>query len=304
MAQRPTRSLLPILTTNISVYFQFSKQSSSDIPERIRDKFSFRELDDTTNSSSNSNWSPEEQSIIDQARANGTYLLAPNGRPTNLTPRQWVQVRTKAFKEWFGDWQKAARIEKLRNSTPINIVFDNQYDLNRDSAKQWMKDNIRGEYTNKDTGETIQISRVGINEVTSHGERDIAHLQSISAIPQLIEDSIFIEEIANTKGHDKYDSYRYYVCGAKINGEDYTIKVVIGVKGDSKYYDHRLTQIEKGILIDNLNGLSNSVAENQNASYSMGKDSKLLSILQTNASKIVDRNSQRYNCRVRQEKHQ
>lgn len=265
---------------------------SSDIPERIRDKFSFRELDYTTNSSSNSNWSPEEQSIIDQARDNGTYLLAPNGRPTNLTPRQWVQVRTKAFKQWFGDWQKAARIEKLRNSTPINIVFDNQYDLNRDSAKQWMKDNIRGEYTNKDTGETIQISRVGINEVTSHGTKDDAHLISITAIPQLIENAIFVDEQPNEKANDKYDSYRYYVCGAKINGEDYTIKVVIGVKGDSKYYDHRLTQIEKGILIDNLNGLSNSVAENQNASYSMGKDSKLLSILQTNASKIVDENGE------------
>ncbi len=236
--------------------------------------------------------SPEEQSIIDNAKTNGTYLLAPNGRPTNLSPRQWVQVRTRAFKEWFGDWLKQARVNKLKASKPINIVFNNQYDLNRDSAKQWMKDNIRGEYTNKDTGETIQISRVGINEVTSHGTKDDAHLISITAIPQLIEDSIFIEEIPNEKGNDKYDSYRYYVCGAKINGDDYTIKVVIGVKGDSKYYDHRLTQIEKGILIDNLNGLSNSVAENQNASNSMGKDSKLLSILQTNASKIVDENGE------------
>ncbi len=265
----------------------------------------FRTVDDTTTSPlagrdappvreeiSMGSVSPEEQDIIDNAKANGTYLLAPNGRPTNLTPRQWVQVRTQAFKQWFGDWLKAARINKLRNSTPINITFNNQYNLNRDSAKQWMKDNIRGEYTNKDTGETIQISRVGINEVTSHGTKDNAHLASITAIPQLIEDSIFIEEIPNEKGNNKYDSYRYYVCGAKINGEDYTIKVVIGVKGDSKYYDHRLTQMEKGILIDNLNGLSNSVAENQNASYSMGKDTKLHAILQTNASKIVDENGE------------
>lgn len=252
----------------------------------------FRFTDDTTIRSNSSEWSDEEQSIIDNAKANGTYLLAPNGRPTNLSPRQWVQVRTRAFKEWFGDWLKQARVNKLKASKPINIVFNNQYDLNRDSAKQWMKDNIRGEYTNKDTGETIQISRVGINEVTSHGTKDDAHLISITAIPQLIEDSIFIEEIPNEKGNDKYDSYRYYVCGAKINGDDYTIKAVIGVKGDSKYYDHRLTQIEKGILIDNLNGLSNSVAENQNASNSMGKDSKLLSILQTNASKIIDENGE------------
>ena len=284
------------------------KEGEKKIPKNISDRFSFRELDDETFSApasdsaigevpqgkgvNESSITPEEQDIIDRAQANGTYLLAPNGQPTNLTPRQWAQVRTEAFKRWFGDWEKQTRINKLRNSTPINIVFDNQYDLNRDSAKQWMKDNIRGEYTNKDTGETIQISKVGANKVTSHGEKDIAHLQSIVAIPQLIENAIFIDEQQNEKGNDKYDSYRYYVCGAKINGEDYTIKIVIGVKGDSKYYDHRLTQIEKGILIDNLNVMANHVAENQNASYSMGKDSKLLSILQTNASKIVDENGE------------
>ena len=32
-------------------------------------------------------------------------LLAPNGKPSNLTERQYAQVRTKAFKEWFGDWE-------------------------------------------------------------------------------------------------------------------------------------------------------------------------------------------------------
>ncbi|MFT0577762.1 ADP-ribosyltransferase-containing protein [Bacteroides thetaiotaomicron] len=51
------------------------------------------------------NYIQEEQSIIDQAKANGTYLKAPNGEDTNLTPEQWVQVRTVAFKEWFGDWE-------------------------------------------------------------------------------------------------------------------------------------------------------------------------------------------------------
>lgn len=33
------------------------------------------------------------------------YLKAPNGKDTNLTKRQWLTVRTKAFKNWFGDWE-------------------------------------------------------------------------------------------------------------------------------------------------------------------------------------------------------
>lgn len=46
----------------------------------------------------------EEESIIEHAKANGTYLKAPNGKPTELNEKQWVQVRTQAFKNWFGDW--------------------------------------------------------------------------------------------------------------------------------------------------------------------------------------------------------
>ena len=58
----------------------------------------------------------EIASIKQQAIANGTFMKAPNGKPTNLTERQWLQVRTKAFKDWFGDWEKYA---KLRNATVI-----------------------------------------------------------------------------------------------------------------------------------------------------------------------------------------
>jgi hypothetical protein len=34
----------------------------------------------------------------------GEVLLAPNGKPSNLTPEQYRLVRTTAFKKWFGDW--------------------------------------------------------------------------------------------------------------------------------------------------------------------------------------------------------
>jgi hypothetical protein len=32
-------------------------------------------------------------------------LIAPNGKPSNLTHQQWNLVRTPAFKSWFGDWE-------------------------------------------------------------------------------------------------------------------------------------------------------------------------------------------------------
>ena len=33
------------------------------------------------------------------------YMKAPNGRPSRLDERQWIQVRSEAFKDWFGDWE-------------------------------------------------------------------------------------------------------------------------------------------------------------------------------------------------------
>lgn len=229
----------------------------------------------------------EEEEIKAKALADGTYMKAPNGADTHLTEKQWLQVRTRAFMDWFGDWIKGPRLEKLRNSEPIEVSFNNEYELNRDSAKAWALENLRGDYTNADTGEVINVYSEGINKVTSHGEREVEHLKSLIAIPKMIEKSIFIEELANEKGNDKYDTYRYYVCGLNIDGVEYTAKVVIGVKNGERYYDHRLTQIEKGRLIDSLNPMANRVAENQ-ASKIDGKDTKLFSILQTNSKKNAD----------------
>jgi hypothetical protein len=205
------------------------------------------------------------------------------------TFRSWANkdgARVKAFSQYrdisANVEEKKKRIEKLRNSKPVEISgeeYKGKYELNPKSAKEYIKNNLRGTYTNKDTGETIDVSRVGMDKVTSHGEKDEAHLKSIAAIPQLIEDSIFIDELQNEKGNDKYDSYRYYVSGLKIGSEDYTAKIVVGVKEGKKYYDHELTSIEKGKLIDDLNLIAKQVA-NQSVSYSGIKDTKLLSILQ------------------------
>ena len=148
------------------------------------------------------NTADETSDIKARSIADGTFMKAPNGKDTNLTERQWLQVRTKAFKRWFGDWEKAARIEKLKKTKPIEITgeeYKGKYELNRDSAKAYIKDSLRGEYTNKDTGDTILLAKDGAQKVTSHSMGNEAHLKSIAVIPELIEKSIFIDELPNEK---------------------------------------------------------------------------------------------------------
>lgn len=243
----------------------------------------------------------EERQIIETAKEGGTYMKAPNGEPTNLNEKQWAQVRTKAFKSWFGDWEKAARIEKLRKSEPVEITgneYKGKYELNRDSAKAWIKDNLRGEYTIADTGEKIAIGRKGINKVTSHSMGNEAHLKSLIAVPKMLEQSVFITEEKADKLNAQYPTYRYYVVGLNIAGVDYTAKLTIGVdENGNKYYDHALTEIEKGKLLDQINGQAvdngfMSTGAEPNPSVTDSKDTKLVSILQTNSSKFVDENGE------------
>ena len=47
----------------------------------------------------------EIAAIKEKSIADGTFKKSPNGKPTNLSEEQWLTVRTKAFKNWFGDWE-------------------------------------------------------------------------------------------------------------------------------------------------------------------------------------------------------
>ena len=47
----------------------------------------------------------EMEKIVADAKANGTYMTAPNGEKTKLDAEQWATVRTTNFKNWFGDWE-------------------------------------------------------------------------------------------------------------------------------------------------------------------------------------------------------
>lgn len=68
------------------------------------------------------------QAILDKApRDSKGRLLAPNGKPSNLPERLYAQVRTKEFKDWFGDWQndpKNASKVVDENGEPL-VVYHN-----------------------------------------------------------------------------------------------------------------------------------------------------------------------------------
>ena len=67
----------------------------------------------------------ERKSIVEKAKADGTYLKAPNGNDTNLNEEQWVNVRTDRFKNWFGDWEAEAILNQISNPNTANEFINN-----------------------------------------------------------------------------------------------------------------------------------------------------------------------------------
>ena len=60
-------------------------------------------------------------------------LVAPNGRPSNLTPEQYKLVRIPEFKAWFGDWENdPANASKVvdENGEPLVVYHGTNSDFN------------------------------------------------------------------------------------------------------------------------------------------------------------------------------
>jgi hypothetical protein len=66
-------------------------------------------------------------------------LLAPNGKPSNLTPEQYKLVRTPEFKAWFGDWENSPETASKvvdENGEPLVVWRGESKDFNKFDYKK------------------------------------------------------------------------------------------------------------------------------------------------------------------------
>lgn len=77
--------------------------------------------------------------VAQYTNADGTkipdWMKAPNGKPTNLTERQWTHVRFGGFKAWFGDWEGVATLRKLREAKQA-YVKEQQIDISEKKIQE------------------------------------------------------------------------------------------------------------------------------------------------------------------------
>ena len=141
----------------------------------------------------------ELEDIKSKAVTDGTFMKAPNGNSTNLTERQWLQVRTKAFKDWFGDWENdPANASKVvdENGEPLVV-----YHGSRESFNTFRLDT-------KNRGSLTDIIKKGIyfsNERIAKQYASSKELEDFLKLQEYEEGGYDFEEIVEAFGFNPRD---------------------------------------------------------------------------------------------------
>lgn len=106
-----------------------------------------------------------ERGRIDEAT--GAFKLAPNGEQSNLSKKQYIEARTKKFKDWFGgDWEKKPK------------DFKNKLDANGEPLEKYVEG-----YLNRPKKPTMPKKRKGEDEATFF-ERKMLYSQALEDWPK------------------------------------------------------------------------------------------------------------------------
>ena len=90
--------------------------------------------------------------IILNAKKNGTLFKEPNGKDTKLSHVQWIMVRTKNFRNWFGDWYRLETLREKSKSGGLTAKEQGEWldeddeDDKRQSCKKTKKRNPHSEF--------------------------------------------------------------------------------------------------------------------------------------------------------------
>lgn len=126
----------------------------------------------------------------------GAYEKAREAGRTKLSYRQWVQVRTPAFKRWFGDWEALRAQQRLDAMEPVNVRVPNEWrDLPADELRQRVRQALEdlrasGEPLHHPEIGDVALSQSGVKKSLS-SSADPAKLLLLGDLRKAFEASIF-----------------------------------------------------------------------------------------------------------------
>lgn len=134
MINRMVMAIRSWLKNTLGISMKMNAQDVLALAERMveaRTQPPLNNIQSPINSFEGVNAPQEEIAAVrkDQAK---TLRQAPNGKPSKLNDQQWLQVRTPAFKQWFGDWENdPANASKIldENGEPLVLYHGTKSDF-------------------------------------------------------------------------------------------------------------------------------------------------------------------------------
>ena len=178
----------------------------------------------------------ELNAIRTEAQANGTYLKAPNGQPSNLEASAWELVRTKRFKNWFGDWEKLNAYNYATKAQAVETLTGEEFAPDGEKltlkVTRFYKEKYNGEVENPLIGK-VKIDLEGVKSSLAHGIGRVKAAAFI-AVPSIIKKGVLLDYQSNRKRRG-YDSVAF-VAPITIGGERYIGEVVVNRHKNSQVF--------------------------------------------------------------------
>lgn len=214
---------------------------------------------------------------------------------TKLSYRQWIQVRTAAFKRWFGDWESVALHNRIMGVAPIKVSAKH---LKTEGSYKELRteavDSYKGpeEITNKETGEAIRVAKSGINNALQHG-MNLQKRAVVSGLDQLLENAALVA-VDSENMRQGVKAVETFASPVTIDSEAFVARLVVRELQDGRrFYDHELSAIESERPTGNSGGSQASFGSRQSEpqpSVSLGKRmlEQALAVNPSTVSKAVD----------------
>jgi|GEM_PF-597725 len=232
------------------------------------------------------------EAVEKQYRGTDRWMKAPNGKPTKLNERQWVQVRTPAFKEWFGDWELAASLKATEQfisdveagERPENVVVGAVSGRVAGRIKHLTGVNVKGarfELVANDVAHALK----------EHGNQEIENRRTPPQEAITVEDlkllPIVLAEPSNITHGSIQDGRRSVRFKKKINGTLVVVEIVPSAGGSMLFKTAWKRPSERTDAVSP--GHTPEAALSPPHSYSKTIQQLLE---KSNASKVVDENGE------------
>lgn len=153
------------------------------------------------------------------------YERAKAAGRTKLNYRQWVQVRTPAFKQWFGDWEAAENARVLQGDPVAILVGGSAPQTGMADVRKWAASMFKahgGVASNPAIGEVLLDERA-VRDSMGHGRPSRIKYEAFAAVADVIESGALV--LSEHRGRD--GESHYISAPVRIAGVDDIVTVLV-----------------------------------------------------------------------------